>query len=159
MSKVPTTTTEEPLPFYSSVQASAETEAVHFLEQNSSRHSCKPTPLHPLPVYAVVNKENKRGDVCEKGTHVRVALDMTNDIVKVDNGEVLMCENTDLYDATSDQMTFATDPQCTEYRHKNEKDHQNISRKKARMDGWEWTSFRRRSTLLRYHKLLRKPKP
>ena len=125
MTKVPGATNEEPLSFYAMTQAINETKAC----------SKSTSPLNPPPMYAVVTKGRKKDKVMESDG----SNDIMNDVVKMDSGDVIMCENTDLYDATTDDEGNISDNNehtisgrsrnCVESKCKYEKDYENISAK------------------------------
>ena len=125
MTEVPSSTDEEPLSFYAMTQAINETKAC----------SKSASPLNPRPVYAVVTKAKKKDKVMESDG----ANDIMNDVVKMDSGDVIMCENTDLYDATTDDEGNMSEENehaiagrsrnCVESKSKYEKDYENISAK------------------------------
>ena len=86
MTNIPSTSTEEPLSFYAVAQAVDETK--------SSSEST--SPLNPPPMYAVVTKGRKKDKVVESDGSSDIMNDL--DVVKRDSSDVIMCENTDLYD-------------------------------------------------------------
>ena len=86
MTNIPSTSGEQPLSFYAVAQAVDEIEA----------SSESDSPLNPRPVYAVVTKGKKNDNVVESDGSNDVMNDV--DIIKRDSGDVIMCENTDLYD-------------------------------------------------------------
>ena len=86
MNNMPNTSAAEPLSFYAVAQAVDET--------NASSES--ESPLNPRPVYAVVSKGKRTDKVMEHNESGDVMNDL--DVIKRDSGDVIMCENTDLYD-------------------------------------------------------------
>ena len=124
MGEVPSTTVEEPLSFYSVARDVNKTEDCSKSVSN----------LSPRPVYAVVTKGKK------KNVESHESCLIMDDVVKMDSGDVIMCENTDLYDATTDderianeenEYTFADKSRnFGECKKKCEKDHENSSTKK-----------------------------
>ena len=86
MTNIPSTSAEEPVSFYAVAQAVDETK--------SSSESA--SPLNPRPVYAVVTKGKKKDKVVEYDGSSDIMNDV--DVVKRDSSDVIMCENTDLYD-------------------------------------------------------------
>ena len=86
MTEVPSTSVQEPLSFYAVAQAVDETKS--FSESAS--------PLNPRPVYAAVTKGKKKDKVMEYAGSNDIMNDV--DVAKRDSSDVIMCENTDLYD-------------------------------------------------------------
>ena len=85
MTNIPSTSAAEPLSFYAVAQTVDETKA----------SSESDSPLNPRPVYAVVSK-GKRKDKVLNDESSDIVNDL--DVVKRDSGDVILCENTDLYD-------------------------------------------------------------
>ena len=123
--EVPSTTVEEALSFYAIAQTANEAKTC---PKSSSL-------LNSRPVYAVVTKGKRK----EKTMESEGSNNIMNDVVKMDSGDVIMCENTDLYDATTDdegdineenEYTIASrSHNFDECKGKFEKDYENISTK------------------------------
>ena len=128
MTRVPNASTTEPVSIYSVAKAINETDDIK--RENTPDKYENVTLVKPEAMYAVVDKSSKKSAKAKnenKTNGLYATTNIVDDVIKNDDdGDVIMCENDDLYAVTYKEDDDVKGIRRTE---KELKDHENVSRK------------------------------